>query len=109
MAWLVAGDRVLASLEIPAGRRGRAKGLIGRDKTAGAMLIRPCRSVHTLGMRFPIDVAFVGEDGVVLAIVTMKPRRIGRPRFKASFVVEAGVGAFERWGLTVGTEVEVRQ
>ena len=31
-----------------------------------ALLIPHCRSVHTFGMRFPIDVAFVDERGRVL-------------------------------------------
>lgn len=29
------------------------------------LLLTPCRDIHTVGMRFPIDVAFVDEDGCV--------------------------------------------
>ena len=29
----------------------------------GALVLRPCRQVHTIGMRFPIDVAFCAADG----------------------------------------------
>ena len=37
-------------------------GLLGRDGIEGALLLRPARSVHTLGMRFAIDVAFCDAD-----------------------------------------------
>ena len=30
--------------------------------------IVPCRSVHTLGMRYPIDVAFLDARGIVVGI-----------------------------------------
>jgi uncharacterized membrane protein (UPF0127 family) len=33
-----------------------------------ALLIPDCRSVHTFGMRFPIDVAFLDERGQTLRI-----------------------------------------
>jgi uncharacterized membrane protein (UPF0127 family) len=42
-----------------------------------ALLIPACRSVHTFGMRFPIDVAFLGEDGAVLRVDRgVPPRRV---------------------------------
>ena len=42
------------------------RGLLGRDGIDGAMLLRPARSVHSVGMRFPIDVAFCDQDLVVV-------------------------------------------
>ena len=58
MAWLVRGGEVLASLEVADTRAMCRKGLLGRDGIDGALLLVPARSVHTLGMRFDIDVAF---------------------------------------------------
>ena len=109
MAWLVRGDRVLASLEIPEDRRGRAKGLIGRDSYEGAMLLTRCRSVHTFGMRFELDIAFVGSDNIVVDVVCVGPRRVSLPRMRSKNVIEARAGSFERWGLVVGDEIEIRQ
>src|SRR2546426_11138364 len=56
--------------------RTRWRGLLGRDHLpyGDCVLLRPCRSVHTVGMRFPIDVAFVDRDGVVLAVRENVPR-----------------------------------
>jgi uncharacterized membrane protein (UPF0127 family) len=107
---LVTDDaRVLASVEIADARSARRKGLLGRDGLDGALVLRPCRWVHTIGMRFPIDVAFVSDDGEVVKTMQMHQRRIGVPVWRASTVIEAEAGAFARWGLRVGDIVELRE
>ena len=53
--------QVLASLAVADTWWLRTRGLLGRDGVDGALLLRPARSVHTLGMRFPIDVAFCDD------------------------------------------------
>ena len=58
MASLVRDGTVLASAEVATTRRARRRGLLGRDGVDGAFVLRPCRQVHTFGMRFPIDVAW---------------------------------------------------
>ena len=108
MAWLVSDARVLASADVLTRWSDRRRGLLGRSEVDGAVVLDPCRWVHTVGMRFSIDVAFLDADGVVLDVVTMKPQRIGRPRPAARHVIEADAGAFERWQLRVGDLVEVR-
>ncbi len=109
MPWLVTEDaRVLASVEIADARSARRKGLLGRDGLEGALALRPCRWVHTIGMRFPIDVAFLDDDGVVVKTMQMRQRRIGVPVWRAAVVIEAEAGAFARWGLRVGDKLELR-
>lgn len=108
MAWLVRGTEVLASLEVADGFWSRAKGLVGRDDLQGALLLRPARSVHTLGMRFPIDVAYCDVDGVVLRTVRLVPHRVDRPVWRSRMVVEAPAGAFDDWDLSVGDLLEVK-
>ncbi len=107
LPWLVRGDQVLASVELATGRRARARGLLGRDGIEGALLLEPARSVHTVGMRFPIDVAWLGADYDVIDIRRMVPGRISRPRLRARAVLEAQAGSFERWGLAVGDHLEM--
>lgn len=107
--WLVTDDaRVLASADIAGDRASRRRGLRGRDGLEGALVLRPCRWVHTIGMRFPIDVAFLDETGVVVKTMHMARRRIGVPVWRAGVVIEAEQGAFARWGLRVGDVIEVR-
>jgi uncharacterized membrane protein (UPF0127 family) len=80
-----------------------------RRSSARFRRIRPCRGVHTIGMKFPIDVAFVDEDGVVVKTLQMARHRIGIPVFSARTVIEANAGAFARWGIRVGDVIEVRE
>jgi uncharacterized membrane protein (UPF0127 family) len=108
VAWLVSDARVLASAEVAADRRDRRRGLLRRDSLEGALVLRPCRWVHTIGMRFPLDVAYVDGEGRVVKAVRMARHRIGLPVTKASWVIEAEAGAFERWGLAAGDVVELR-
>jgi uncharacterized membrane protein (UPF0127 family) len=106
--WLVRDGEVLAAAEVAATRRARGRGLLGRDGFTGALVIKPCRQVHTLGMRFPIDVAFCDADGAVLRTVTLSRRRVSRLVWRSAFVIEAEAGAFERWGLRSGHRVEIK-
>jgi uncharacterized protein len=113
MAWLVReGGDVLASAEVARGLRERTQGLLGRrtsDDVIGAFVLRPCRQIHTLGMRFPIDVAFCDRRGVVLRTVTVAPWRVTRVVWRSGFVVEAAAGSFDRWQLRPGDTVEVKE
>jgi uncharacterized membrane protein (UPF0127 family) len=108
MAWLVSEALVLASAEVADGRRDRLRGLLGRDDLEGAIVLPRTRWVHTVGMRFPLDVAYLDGDGTVVKTCHMKRHRVGLPVPRARVVIEAREGAFERWGLTVGQRVEVR-
>ena len=108
VAWLLRDGEVLASLEVASSALARARGLLGREQLEGALLLRPALSVHTVGMRFDLDVAFCDADFVVLEVVRMRRWRLGRPRSKARAVIEAEAGAFERWRLRVGDRLEVR-
>ena len=108
MAWLVCGERVLASLELANTASQRRRGLLGRDDVAGAMLLKPAGRVHSLGLRFAIDVAQLDAALTVLRITTMERNRIGRHVRGARAVLEAEAGSFGRWGITVGDELAVR-
>ncbi|WP_334145077.1 DUF192 domain-containing protein [Rhabdothermincola sp.] len=108
MAWLVRDERVLATLEVAESVRGRTRGLLGRDGIEGAILLRPAKSVHSFGMRFPIDVAFVDRELVVVRTCRLRPNRITLPVWRAHGVIEAEAGAFGRWGLAPGDRLEVR-
>ncbi len=107
MPWLLRDDEVLATLEVAEERRSRRRGLLGRDGIEGALLLRPARAVHTVGMRFAIDVAFCDADLRVVRTVTMPRNRVGRPCLKARCVLEAEAGTFAHWELRTGDQLEV--
>jgi uncharacterized membrane protein (UPF0127 family) len=107
MSWLIRDSDVLASLEVAESFGARIRGLIGRDGVDGAMLLPRARSVHTIGMRFTVDVAFCDKNLVVLRTRVMRPFRVGRLVPRAACVVEAEAGAFERWRLRPGDQLEI--
>ena len=108
MAWLLCNGEVLASLDVASSVIAKSRGLLGKKSYEGAMLLRGTRSVHTIGMRFAIDVAFLSDDLRVVAVVTMRPQRIALPRRGGRSVLEAQAGAFERWALTPGDLLEIK-
>jgi uncharacterized membrane protein (UPF0127 family) len=108
VAWLVRGDKVLAAVEVADGPRARMRGLLGRDGVDGAMLLSPARSVHTMRMRFPIDVAFCDRNMEVVRVVTMAPNRLGRPVWRARSVIETEAGTMAHWDLRPGDRLAVR-
>ena len=50
----------------------RMRGLLARPPLGRGqgLLIKPCNMIHTLGMVYPIDVVFLGRDGVVLRVAS---------------------------------------
>ena len=106
MAWLLRDGEVLASLEVADERSSRRRGLLGRDGIEGALLLTPARSVHTIGMQFPIDVAWLDAELTVLRTTRLRRNRLSRPVLRARCVLEAEAGSFARWGVQVGDQLE---
>lgn len=67
----------LGRFEVLAGWIERMWGLLGERRGDRQVVIRNCRSIHTFGMRFAIDVAFLGRDGrVLLSLREVGPGRV---------------------------------
>lgn len=104
--WLIVGSqRVL--LDVADTTLQRARGLLGRRDVDGAILLTPASAVHTVGMRFAIDVAHLDADMRVLRTTTMRPHRLGRTVRGGRKVLEARAGAFAQWGLRVGDQLAI--
>lgn len=87
-------------VEVPQSRADRRRGLLGRSELGegAGMLFLHCRSVHTIGMRFPILVVWLDADVRVLDARRVRPGRICRPRFRARHVLECSPVASLRGG-----------
>ena len=108
MATLLLPNGRRVALEIASSRQSRRRGLLGRASAGGgAIVLTPCRSVHTIRMRFAIDVAHLSSSNEVLRVRTMKPNRLGRTVWRARAVLEADAGSFATWGLSVGDHLTV--
>ena len=109
MAWLLRDGEVLASLEVLDSRLERGRGLLGRERPVGAVLLPSTRAVHTIGMRYPLDIAFCDEDLVVVAALSgVRPFRVALPRRRCRSVIEAEAGSFARWRLQPGDRLEIK-
>jgi uncharacterized protein len=107
--WLLRGGDVLASAEVAETMLDRARGLLGHNRYEGALLLTGTRSVHSAGMRFPMDVAFLDRELTVVAVTRLRPWGIALPRRGGRHVLEAQAGSFERWRLVAGDQIEIRE
>lgn len=71
--------RVVAGNEVPvaSGIRARLLGLalLDREAAGPGLLIPRCAAVHTFGMRFPLDVYFLGPGDEILDLRRAVPPR----------------------------------
>ena len=85
----------------------RLKGLIGQPSLGvnQVLLIFPCNSVHTLAMKFAIDVVFLSRCGRVLDVrCGLAPMRAAM-RLNAFAALELSAGSAQRLGLLPGERV----
>ena len=83
----------------------RRTGLLGTDGLSGVLWIDRCSCVHTFGMRYPLEVAFLDRAGRVLATTAMEPSRLGRPRLRARSVLEMPAGRLRDWNISTGSVI----
>jgi uncharacterized protein len=101
------GSTLASSVELADTSAERRRGLLGRQGMAAgqAMVITRCNAVHTIGMQFAIDVAFIDSHGRVRKIVTgLVPWRMAMS-LTASATIEFPAGALQDGVLSVGDSV----
>jgi len=85
----------------------RLRGLLGRPQLQAdeGLLLTPCAQVHTLGMRYPLDIIFLDKAGKVLKCVeALKPNRFSAAS-KAHHTLEVSEGSIERTGIKAGDQL----
>ncbi len=95
-------------VEVAGTSRQRRRGLLKRDSLpqGSGMWIAPCEAVHTIGMRFAIDVLFLDRDRKVLKIRgSMAPGRLGFC-FRAHSVLELAGGTAAATRTVVGDQLQ---
>jgi uncharacterized protein len=86
----------------------RRKGLLGREMlSAGEGLwIVPCEAVHTLGMRFAIDLVYLDRDRRVQKVRNDVPPWRLSVCFSAHSVLELASGSIRRTGTKPGDQLQ---
>ena len=102
----VLGERVsLAGTSL-----SRMVGLLGKsglDPGTGLLII-PSQAVHTVGMRFAIDVVFIDRNWKVIHLrPTMVPYRFSKICWRARCVLELPAGAIAKSSTVVGDELSI--
>ena len=80
----------------------RLVGLMGKKELGEneAMLLRPCTSIHTCFMKFPIDVVFLDKmNRVVGTIGNLQPWKMSGNFKNAHQVLEMPVGSIKKTGI----------
>ncbi len=101
----VIADRV----SVAATRAARRRGLLDRAslEPGEALWIVPSRGVHTIGMRFAIDLLALDQHGVVIdSIASLAPWRIRLPRRGTAGVLELPAGSLAESGTAVGHRIQ---
>lgn len=86
----------------------RMRGLLGRPPLAPGegMLIEACGIVHTFGMRYRLDLAFLDPRGRVCKLVhELRPARCAGT-FGAQATLELAPGTLVQSGLRVGDQLQ---
>jgi uncharacterized protein len=87
----------------------RMKGLLGKSSLSPGegLVIRPCISIHTFGMKFAIDVVFFdGSNKAVAVLHHLKPLRATRLFTSATGVIELPAGTLDVSPVEPGDELE---
>lgn len=103
------GEVVIEHLEIADSIWSRFRGWMLRRSMppSSAILIRPCKSIHTMWMRMTIDVTFLSKDNTVLGTrKSVRPWRIAFAPRGTSGVLETPAGQTE---FPRGTVLEVEE
>lgn len=91
------------------GFTARLRGLLGHPPPAAgtAWWFARCGAVHTMGMRYPIDVVFLSKHGAVLRVVPwLAPGRACWQRGAAQ-VLELAAGQARQAGIGTGDVVQI--
>ena len=87
------------------------RGLLGRVSLGldEALILKPCNSIHTFFMRFPIDVLFLDKDmRVVKLIQDMSPNRLGPIIWRSRMAIELSSGKISQTNTQVGDIIELK-
>jgi uncharacterized membrane protein (UPF0127 family) len=110
MAKLMRGTEILASVEFAHNPLRRAIGLLGRASLPidQVMWLKPGNNIHTMFMRFAIDVIFVDKNLVVRKIHRqVKPGKLWLASWKANSTFECAAGFLDQHRIQEGDQLHV--
>ena len=103
------GTLLCAIADIAQSDGDRRRGLLGRYsfQPGEGLWISPCDSIHTYGMQFPIDVAFLDGQGLVMDVLENVGPGGTAVRDGAASVLELPAGTLKRTMTAAGDYLEL--
>ena len=99
-----------ANIELADTSLTRMWGLLGRSSlgAGGGLWITPSSGVHTIGMRFPIDVVGLDRNKRVVKLWhALVPYRVTSVSLKTSSVIELAAGGIREARIELGDELAI--
>jgi len=99
-------------LQVAGTHWSRLRGLMGVAAAnfgpSHGLWIVPSHGIHTFGMRFAIDAAYLDHDKTVIHVEhNLKPWRIAPVRAKAASVLELPANTLKDTGTAIGDQLEI--
>jgi uncharacterized membrane protein (UPF0127 family) len=104
------GEVISDKVRIAQDFKSRSIGLLDRHSISGneALLIKPCTSIHTFFMKFPIDVLFLSKEGNIVKIAhSLKPWRLSGCLLGCFMVLELPPGKVAKTTIKIGNSIEI--
>ncbi|MEH7094850.1 DUF192 domain-containing protein [Neobacillus vireti] len=90
----------------------RFKGLMFRKNLSpnSGLYLRPCNSIHTFFMKFPIDVLYINDHGKIVGIEEqLEPGKIGKRFPGAAAVIELPINSIKAFEITEGQLIKLSE
>ena len=104
------GEVIAKKVRIAQDFKSRSVGLLNRQSMGEdeGLLIKPCNSIHTFFMKFPIDVLFLSESSaVVKAVHNIGPFRLSASHIKGYMTLELAAGVIQKFDIKTGDIIEI--
>jgi len=103
------GHKITAQAKLATSFLDRLVGLIGKAELIDESLwIKNCNSIHTCFMRFPIDVVFMDQQGIIKSYrEKVQPWRFIAPDWSVADTLELPAGTIRKFNIKPGDQLYV--
>ncbi len=104
------GEVIADKVRIAQNFKSRSIGLLNRRSLNEneALLIKPCASIHTFFMKFPIDVLFLSKEGNIVKIEhSLKPWKLSGCLAGCFMVLELQQGKVSKTTIKIGNSIKI--
>ena len=104
-------QEIIATLKFANSYFSRLKGLMFKKKLDYVLVLKPksnlriSSSVHSLFMRFAIDLVFLDNKKKVVEVAKLSPWKFYIPKRSADYILEMKQGSIEKYQIAIGDKL----